>query len=61
MKNLVEVNLKDVKEFVMKKQKDISSFVARPKVSRPGVHAKTKTSKTKTSKNYKKQYKGQGR
>ena len=40
----------------MKKQKDISSFVARPKVSRPGVHAKTKTSKTKTSKNYKKQY-----
>jgi hypothetical protein len=32
-----------------------------PKVSRPGVHAKTKTSKTKSSKNYKKRYKGQGR
>jgi len=31
------------------------------KVSRPGVHAKTKTSKLKTSKNYKKSYKGQGR
>ena len=44
----------------MKKQKDISSFIAKPKVSRPGVHAKTKTSKTKSSKNYKKQYKGQG-
>lgn len=31
------------------------------KVSRPGVHAKTKTSKLKSSKNYKKSYKGQGR
>jgi hypothetical protein len=31
------------------------------KVSRPGVHAKTKTSKIKTSKNYKKSYRGQGR
>lgn len=31
------------------------------KVSRPGVHAKTKTSKSKSSKNYKKSYKGQGR
>jgi len=31
------------------------------KVSRPGVHAKTKTSKNKNSKNYKKAYRGQGR
>jgi hypothetical protein len=31
------------------------------KVSRPGVHAKTKTSKLKSSKNYKKAYKAQGR
>jgi len=31
------------------------------KVSRPGVHAKTKTSRNKRSKNYKKAYKGQGR
>ena len=31
------------------------------KVSRPGVHAKSKTSKLKTSKNYRKPYKGQGR
>ena len=31
------------------------------KVSRPGVHAKTKTSVSKNSKNYKKTYKGQGR
>jgi hypothetical protein len=29
-------------------------------VSRPGVHAKSKTSKNKNSKNYKKPYKGQG-
>jgi hypothetical protein len=32
-----------------------------PKVSRPGVHAKTKTSRSKSSKNYKKKYRGQGR
>ena len=31
------------------------------KVSRPGVHAKTKTSKHKKSPNYKKAYRGQGR
>lgn len=31
------------------------------KVSRPGVHAKSKTSKLKSSKNYKKLYKGQGK
>ena len=31
------------------------------KVSRPGVHSKTKTSKIKTSKIYKKKYKGQGK
>ena len=30
-------------------------------VSRPGVHAKTKTSIGKNSKNYKKPYRGQGR
>lgn len=33
----------------------------RIKVSRPGVHAKTKTSKHKKSKNYRKSYKGQGK
>jgi len=31
------------------------------KVSRPGVHSKTKTSKLKTSKLYKKGYSGQGK
>ncbi|MDB4344160.1 hypothetical protein OAA40_00455 [bacterium] len=31
------------------------------KVSRPGVHAKTKTSNHKNSRNYKKSYRGQGR
>lgn len=31
------------------------------KVSRPGVHAKTKTSRSKRSKNYKKLYRGQGK
>lgn len=31
------------------------------KVSRPGVHAKSKVSKLKGSKNYKKSYAGQGR
>ena len=31
------------------------------KITRPGIHAKTKTSTSKTSRNYKKSYKGQGR
>lgn len=38
-----------------------SDTYIKPKVSRPGVHAKTKSSKSKKSKNYKKVYKGQGR
>jgi hypothetical protein len=33
----------------------------KPNVSRPGVHAKTKTSGLKSSKLYKKAYKGQGK
>ena len=37
------------------------SFKETPKVSRPGVHAKTKISKLKSSKNYKKLYRGQGK
>lgn len=39
----------------------VSKFKKKPKVSRPGVHAKTKTSKLKQSKNYVKPYKGQGK
>ena len=35
--------------------------VKKPKVKRPGVHAKTKSSKLKNSKNYQKAYKGQGK
>ena len=33
----------------------------KPKVSRPGVHAKTKSAKMKSSKNYQKKYNSQGR
>jgi len=33
----------------------------RGKVSRPGIHSKSKTSKIKSSKNYKKAYQGQGK
>lgn len=33
----------------------------KPKVSRPGIHAKTKSSKLKQSKNYTKTYRGQGK
>jgi len=43
-----------------KKQQAVVRY-EKPEVSRPGVHAKTKTSSLKTSKNYKKKYKGQGR
>jgi hypothetical protein len=38
-----------------------SFHIASPKVSRPGIHAKSKTSSNKRSKNYKKKYRGQGR
>ena len=44
----------------MKKQSEVRTMVKRF-ISRPGIHAKTKTSKIKSSKNYKKQYKGQGK
>ena len=36
------------------------SFKEKAKVSRPGVHAKTKSSKLKQSKNYQKASRGQG-
>jgi len=39
----------------------LSNYLERPTVSRPGVHAKSKTSNNKKSKNYVKKYKGQGR
>lgn len=45
------------------KSKGTSSVSVRKdkgKVSRPGIHAKTKTSKLKKSKNYKKINRGQG-
>ena len=45
----------------MAKVQSASSFIAKPKTKRPGVHAKSKTSKLKTSKNYVKRYKSQGK
>ena len=38
-----------------------SMFIRKPKVKRPGIHAKSKVSLNKQSKNYKKLYTGQGR
>ena len=46
--------------FIMAKQTTTVQRVVK-NVSRPDVHAKTKTSKLKTSKLYKKKYSGQGR
>lgn len=43
------------------KSQTAATAYEKPNVSRPGVHAKTKTSALKTSKNYKKAYRGQGR
>ena len=43
----------------MAKQTVVAKAVVKD-ISRPGVHAKTKTSKIKTSKLYKKKYRGQG-
>jgi hypothetical protein len=45
----------------MAKQTNTVEKVAKPKVSRPGVHAKSQTSSLKSSKNYKKLYRGQGK
>lgn len=47
----------------MAKVKSTSSVikVEKPKVSRPGIHSKSKTSKLKSSKNYKKANSGQGK
>jgi hypothetical protein len=39
----------------------VTLFQEKSKISRPGVHAKTKTSKNKSSKNYRKKYRGQGK
>ena len=44
----------------MKKQINSTTILSKPKVKRPGVHAKSKSSKLKSSKNYVKQYKQQG-
>jgi hypothetical protein len=39
----------------------VAAHTDKPKVSRPGVHAKSKSSKLKSSKNYVKLYKAQGK
>ena len=44
----------------MAKQTNTSEKQVKIKVSRPGIHAKSKTSKLKSSKNYKKINVGQG-
>jgi hypothetical protein len=43
------------------KSNSTTTKIEKPKVSRPGVHAKSKTSNLKSSKNYRKLYKGQGK
>jgi hypothetical protein len=43
------------------KSQTIQTYLDKPKVSRPGVHSKTKTSGLKSSKLYKKAYRGQGK
>ncbi len=44
-----------------KGKEGVARAVVSNKVSRPGVHSKTKSSKLKSSKNYKKIYRGQGK
>ena len=39
----------------------LGNYYEKPKSSRPGVHAKSKSSKNKKSKNYVKPYRGQGK
>jgi hypothetical protein len=45
----------------MAKVQTTATKLVKPKVARPGIHSKTKTSVSKQSKNYKKQYRSQGR
>ena len=45
----------------MAKKMSISEYRGQNKVSRPGVHAKTKHSNHKSSKHYRKLNRGQGR
>jgi hypothetical protein len=45
----------------MAKSQSVALRLEKPKVSRPNVHAKTKTSNSKNSAKYKKKYRGQGR
>jgi hypothetical protein len=45
---------------IKQKQSVSPSTLKRTKVSRPGVHAKTRNSSTKHNKNYTKAYRGQG-
>jgi len=45
----------------MAKKMNISAYRGKNKVSRPGVHAKTKHSNSKSSKHYQKLNRGQGR
>ena len=40
----------------MAKVKELTTKLTKVKVSRPGVHAKTRSSQVKSSKNYKKLY-----
>jgi hypothetical protein len=42
------------------KNQSTTSIISKPKVKRPGVHAKAKNSSNKNSKNYKKPNIGQG-
>jgi len=44
-----------------KKSSQSSAKLVKKNISRPGVHAKSKTSALKSSKNYTKKYRGQGR
>jgi|TARA_R110000868_G_scaffold402008_2_gene677938 hypothetical protein len=45
----------------MAKVQTTTNRIQKPKVSRPGVHAKSKNSVNKHGKNYKKKYRGQGK
>ncbi len=45
----------------MARGQSVVLYSDKPKVSRPDVHAKSKSSNHKSSKNYRKKYRGQGR
>ena len=61
--NVIRTDLIYLRKYAMAKVKvnSVKAHIAKPKVKRPGIHAKTKVSASKNATNYAKPYASQGR